>query len=133
MAAWPSSRGHPSTVGQSPPLCEFQNIVGDADQSPLFGDLFGAAQQKLAKPAPLLDLTEDWLGQLFPQAIGGLMASSLDLLAHRIDAFASAFSLARVFGPPRRDIAVNPVFLQRREIGVRTITGVGRCLLRLLA
>ena len=54
---WRSSAG-------GPPLGELQDIVGEADEAPLVGDLLDAAQEKLTEAARLLDLSEHWLGQL---------------------------------------------------------------------
>ena len=49
---------------RNPPLSELQEIVGEADEAPLGGDLHDAAQQKLTEAARLLDLSEHRLGQL---------------------------------------------------------------------
>ena len=51
-------------MGRSPPLGELQDIVGEADEAPLVGDLLDAAQEKLTEAARLLDLSEHRLGQL---------------------------------------------------------------------
>jgi hypothetical protein len=112
--------------GRSPPLAELQDIVGDSDKAPLAGDLFEAAQQELTKAARLPDLSEHRLGQLPAQAIGAFVAAGLDLLAHRGDARAPAFSFSRVLGPSRFDVGVDHAFLQRRKVGVGAIAGVGR-------
>ena len=50
--------------GTGPPLGELQDIVGEADEAPLVGDLLDAAQEKLTEAARLLDLSEHRLGQL---------------------------------------------------------------------
>ena len=109
---------------------ELQDVVGDADDAPFGGDLLDPAQRELAKAARLLDLSEHRLGQLLAQGIGAVVAAGLDLFAHRGDARAAAFSRAGVFGPPGRDIGVDPAFLQRREVGVGAVAGVGRKLRR---
>src|SRR5580704_16993700 len=49
---------------RNPPLSELQEIVGEADEAPLGGDLHDAAQQKLTEAARLLDLSEHRFGQL---------------------------------------------------------------------
>src|SRR5271166_6213262 len=93
--------------GRSPPVGELQDVVGDADKAPFGGDLLDPAQQELTEAARLLDLSEHRLRQLLPQAIGTLVAAGLDLLAHRGDARAAAFSRAGVLGPSRRAVGVD--------------------------
>ena len=61
---WPSSAGCECGKGRGPPLGELQDIVGEADEAPLVGDLLDAAQEKLTEAARLLDLSEHRLGQL---------------------------------------------------------------------
>jgi hypothetical protein len=60
------SSGCEACFGQSPPLNELQNIVGEADQTPFGGGLLDATRQELAEAARLLDLTEHRFGQLLP-------------------------------------------------------------------
>jgi hypothetical protein len=45
-----------------------------ADHRPFSLDLFDPAQQKLAEPSRLLDLSEYWLDHLFAQAVAAAMA-----------------------------------------------------------
>ncbi len=61
---WRSSAGCECGKGRGPPLGELQDIVGEADEAPLVGDLLDAAQEKLTEAARLLDLSEHRLGQL---------------------------------------------------------------------
>ena len=61
---WRSSAHCECGKGRSPPLGELQDIVGEADEAPLVGDLLDAAQEKLTEAARLLDLSEHRLGQL---------------------------------------------------------------------
>src|SRR5271169_3027456 len=61
---WRSSARCESGQGRGPPLGELQDIVGEADEAPLVGDLLDAAQEKLTEAARLLDLSEHRLGQL---------------------------------------------------------------------
>ena len=61
---WRSSAHCECGKGRSPPLGELQDIVGEADEAPLLGDLLDAAQEKLTEAARLLDLSEHRLGQL---------------------------------------------------------------------
>ena len=61
---WRSSAGCECGQGRGPPLGELQDIVGEADEAPLVGDLLDAAQEKLTEAARLLDLSEHRLGQL---------------------------------------------------------------------
>ena len=50
-------------------------MVGEADEAPLGGDLFEAAQQELTEAPRLLDLSEHRLGQFLAQAIGAFVAA----------------------------------------------------------
>src|SRR5271169_6024716 len=61
---WRSSARCECGQGRGPPLGELQDIVGEADEAPLVGDLLDAAQEKLTEAARLLDLSEHRLGQL---------------------------------------------------------------------
>jgi hypothetical protein len=61
---WRSSAGCECGQGRGPPLGELQDIVGEADEAPLVGDLLDAAQEKLTEAARLLDLSEHRLRQL---------------------------------------------------------------------
>ena len=131
LSAWPAigrrggSARREAGFRQIPPLSELQNVVGEAYEAPFGGNRLDAAQQELAEAARLLDLAEHRFGQLFPQPVRAGMAAGLDLLAHGGDAGAAAFSRAGVLGPSRRDIGVDFAFLQRREVGVGAIAGVG--------
>src|SRR5271166_1264471 len=51
---WRSSAGCECGQGRGPPLGELQDIVGEADEAPLVGDLLDAAQEKLTEAARLL-------------------------------------------------------------------------------
>ena len=50
--------------------------------SEISGDLFDAAHQDWRKPRALLDLTDQGLGQLLPQALGAVIPAGPDLRAH---------------------------------------------------
>ena len=50
---WRSSVGCECGQGRCPPLGELQDIVGEADEAPLVGDLLDAAQEKLTEAARL--------------------------------------------------------------------------------
>ena len=46
VSRWRSSAGCECGQGRGPPLGELQDIVGEADEAPLVGDLLDAAQEK---------------------------------------------------------------------------------------
>ena len=60
----PCFEGHGQRSGQTPPLCQLQQVVGGADNAPFRLHLLEAPQQELAEPARLLDLPEHRFGQL---------------------------------------------------------------------
>src|SRR6516225_3441376 len=83
---WSGTTGQPQCRGQTPPVGEFEKIVGGADKSPLGAHLFEAAQQELAESTRLFDLSEHRLGQLFAQPVGAGVSADLDLGTHGFDA-----------------------------------------------
>ena len=51
--------------GRNPPLGKLQDVVGEADEAPLSGDLLDAAQEELTEAARLLDLSKHRFGSCF--------------------------------------------------------------------
>ena len=66
--------------------CQFQHIVGTADQTPLTSDLRQAPQQELPKATRLFDLAEHGFNHLLSQTIATAMSGSFQTDCHRVDA-----------------------------------------------
>ena len=112
--------------GRTPPLGEFEHIVGEADETPFEGDLVEPAHQELAEAAGLLDPPEHRLGQLLAKAIRCPVAAGPDLLAHGRHALATAVAGGRMLGVAQHlnrvdSLLVHAVFLQGQHPSAKQV------------
>src|SRR5580692_8967681 len=124
-------RKHIAIVGSTNHLCsskscEFEQIMGRADQHPFLFDLVQPAQQELPEPACLLDLPKHRLDRLLAQPIRAVIALAGNLLGHggepaALLGFPRSRRRGAVLLPAGRDKPVDLTFLQTLQIGVRGV------------
>src|SRR5512139_560908 len=116
----------------TPSRRQLQKVVDRADQRPFTGDLADPAQQELAKPTGLLDLTEHRFHRLLSQPIATAVPTATKLLPYRIGVSAQLdLSLSHggrfpMFLTAGGNVAVHVTPPKLLEIVFRTIAGIGR-------
>ena len=99
--------------------------MGDADGAPLVLDLVQTPQEELAESSRLLDLSEDWLGQLHAQTVATAVPAKLELAAHDLGE-RSVASRHRTLGWARGDVGGNLASLiEHHEIKPRELRRQG--------
>jgi hypothetical protein len=95
--------------------------------SPFDGELVDTAQQKLAKPSGLFDLSEDWLEDLLSQAVSAAVAGAFELGAHHLhERPATGFwrVAGRVAGAAGRQMGADFARAEGGEISLGAKTGI---------
>src|SRR5665213_1192604 len=124
-------------IGRSCGAGELDEVVGGADDRPFGLHFLAPAQQELAEPSCLLDLSEHRLDDLLAQSIAAAMTGTPELGAHpdeersRRERPFGGSGYGSVLLPPRRDVAVDPPPAERAKIGGRAVAGVGRDFFRI--
>src|SRR5450830_967723 len=75
-------------------ICEFEQVVGGADDRPLVSDLAEAAHKELAEASSMFDLAEHGFDDLLSQTISAAPPGAFELFGH--------CGFARAFGPSPR-------------------------------
>ena len=127
-----SKKAQKRPSGRSCGVKQLQKVMGGADDQPFRANHFDAAQEKLAKAAGLLDLTEDRFNHSAAQTIRLFETAVVDLFAPNLvqrglgewPADVSRLG-CRMLGTARRDITLDIAFGERGNIGFTAITIVG--------
>ena len=89
-------------------------------------------QQELSEPSCLFDLSEHRLDDLLSQPVATSPSGPSELQAHGLGEATGevALVLPGMLGPPGGDVGGDAALSQSRQIGLATVAGVGRRLLR---